>query len=235
MAELMDAGQTLDYYKEHMGKEFGTVFYKLNNVWTYALVKSQEFRLLYSNIENLGLINVIGGRFFASIQDVLYDDILLQLTRITDNPKTKGRKNLTIQILPGYLEDEKSKRKVTGLVKQVLNDTEFAKNWRNRRIAHMDYSHHMDPKSNPLNTASLAKVQKALDSIHAVLNEIKIEMTGIPLGNGVVSDPMAQHLITNLERMSDHILYVDSSESTEPGIYVRNLIEKIRSVRNGKG
>lgn len=28
---------------------------------------------------------------------------------------------------------------------------------------------------------------------------VAIDMTGIPLGNGVISDPMAQHLITQPE------------------------------------
>lgn len=64
----MDAGQTLEYNKEQMGEEFGIVFYKLNNVWSYALIKSQEFRLLYSDRENLELINAIGGRFLQAFK-----------------------------------------------------------------------------------------------------------------------------------------------------------------------
>ena len=109
--DQMDSEQTLDYYKKKMGEEFGTVFYKLDNVWTYALIKSQEYRVLFSNWDNLELINAIGGRFFASIQDVLYDDILLQLTRITDKTQIAGRKNLTIQMLPDYCDDEELSRK----------------------------------------------------------------------------------------------------------------------------
>jgi len=217
-----------------MGEEFGTVFYKLKSVWTYALIKSREFRLLYSNRDNLGLINAIGGRFFASIQDVLYDDILLQLTRITDKPQIVGHKNLTIRMLPEYCDDEDLSREVEKLVLQVVIATDFARNWRNKRIAHMDYEHHMDSISNPLESASLEKVQIALDAIHTVLNEIQMGVTGIPLGNDVISDPMAQELITNLERLSDHMLYIDSTESVKPEIYIRNLVDKIRSVRDGQ-
>ena len=234
MVDQMDSEQTLDYYKKNMGEEFGTVFYKLDNVWTYALIKSQEYRVLFSNWDNLELINAIGGRFFASIQDVLYDDILLQLTRITDKTQIAGRKNLTIQMLPDYCDDEELSRKVTKLVKQAVNVTDFARDWRNRRIAHMDYVHHMDSESYPLKPASLEKVQKALDAIHTVLNEVQIGMTGRQSSNGVISDPIAQQLITNLERMSDHMLYVDSLESVEPGIHIRNLIDKVRSVRDGQ-
>ena len=214
-----------------MGEEFGSVFYKLNNVWSYALIKSQEFRLLYSDRENLDFINAIGGRFFASIQDVLYDDILLQLTRITDRKQIGERKNLTIRMLPDYIDDEGKKWEVSKLVKQAVRDTEFARNWRNKRIAHMDYNHHMDSKAFPLKLSNFKKVQTSLDAIHDVFNEIQIGVTGIPLANGVISDPVAQQLITNLERMADYMLYVDSLESVEPEIYTRNLINTIRSAR----
>ncbi len=228
----LSGDSALEYYEEQFGKEFGSVYYKLFNVWAYVFVKTKEFRLLFSNRGNVDLINVVGGRFFGSIQDVLFNDILLQLTRITDKVELGRNKNLSIRMLPGFLNDCEMKKKVSELVEEAVEATEFARNWRNKRIAHMDHDFHMDSESNPLEPASLERVQNALDAIHTVLNTVTSHVSGEPLANDVIYETKAEQLITNISRMSGYMSYAYSLGEVKPDHYTRLLIDKFKSVKN---
>jgi AbiU2 len=72
------------------------------------------------------------------VQDSLWEDTLLHLSRITDRPETGGRENLTIQRLPGLVTDTALATELRTLVEQAVTRSAFARKWRNRRIAHSD-------------------------------------------------------------------------------------------------
>ena len=210
----------------------GGIYNRLTRVWTYAYTKTVEYRILFSNRENLDLINVVGGRFIASIQDVLFNDILLQLTRITDKAEMGSNKNITIQMFPRFFDDLEMKKKVCELVKEADEATEFARNWRNKRIVHIDYEYHIDSESNPLKPASLDKVQNALNAIHRVLHEVSILKTGEGLVNFVrPSHPKANQLIANIELMKEALLRAESSGEVPPNSHSGRLIEKFRALK----
>lgn len=231
MATNRSGKEVLKHCETVFGKELGTIFYRLNSAWTYAFLKAREYRILFSNRDNLDLINAVGGRFIGSIQDVLYDDILLQLTRITDKAKMGSNKNITIRMFPDFFEDFEMKKKVCELVKGAVQATEFARHWRNKRIVHIDYEYHMDPESNPLKPASLERVQNALNAIHCLLNEVSLVKTGEGYVNSVMSRPIAQQLIANIQIMLEYMLYAESSGEVRPNPHARRLIDEFRALK----
>ena len=212
MAISRSGPKYLENCKTVFGDELGSIYYRLSSAWTYANRKTSEYCILFSNRENLDLINAVGGRFFASIQYVLFYDILLQLTLITDNEKTVGNKNLTIQMLPRFFDDCEEKKIVRELVDEAVKATDFARNWRNKRITHFDYDHHMDPELNPLKPASLVSVQNALVTINHVLNKVDFIKTGGGRADFIAPyRPIAKQLIANLEIMRGYLLRAESS------------------------
>ncbi len=235
MATYRSGPKLLEYHTTEFGKELGTIYYRLNSAWTYTYVKTKEFRILFSNRENLNLINAVAGRFIGSIQNVLFDDILLQLTRITDKAEMGSNKNLTIRMFPRFFDDREKKKIICDLVKEAVEATKFARDWRNKRIAHIDLKFHTDAESNPLQPASLEKVQNALETIHRVLNAVLFIKTGSTLANAVAPyRPKAYELITNIELMKEYLLRAESSGEVRRNSHASRLSDKFRSIREGR-
>lgn len=125
-------------YEDKLGREFSMIFHSLNNDWASALVRYKEFRELFGAVERVELLNAIGGGLFWDVQQMCWSDLMLRLTRLTDPLESAGRDNLTVQTLPGLCEDPDLGEEVEGLVRQAVDATEFARDWRNRRFSHSD-------------------------------------------------------------------------------------------------
>ena len=91
-------------YEEKLGEEFGGVFHRLWNDWAWGVLRIQEFRALFNNAEDVELLNAIsGGGFLWDIQHILWDDLMLRVTRLTDPIRTARKNNLTVRRLPDFL------------------------------------------------------------------------------------------------------------------------------------
>jgi HEPN superfamily AbiU2-like protein len=78
---------------------------------------------------------------FRRLQEELWEMSLLHIARLTDPPFSFGNKdkpNLSFKALPNLVTDAKAKADVTTHVEQAIKATEFARDWRNRQIAHKD-------------------------------------------------------------------------------------------------
>jgi len=99
----------------------------------------------------------------------------LHLARLTDPPKSgRDKENLTIKRLPQLISDPKKAQEVSGLIEIAYRSTAFARDWRNRRIAHRDLRLAMEKGSTPLEPASRQKVKEALNCIAEVLNAVEM-------------------------------------------------------------
>ena len=87
-------------YVDKLGEEFGAVFHGLWNDWAWGVMRTQEFRVLFNNAEDVELLNAIsGGGFLWDIQHILWDDLILRVTRLTDPSHTGHKNNLTVRML----------------------------------------------------------------------------------------------------------------------------------------
>jgi hypothetical protein len=116
------------------------------------------------------LLNRAAGLFFRIVEDSLWEDTLLHLSRLTDPPRTGKKANLTIQCLPALISDQGLASEIRGLVATAVTKSAFARDWRNRRLAHTDFSLAVDEGATSLAPGSRATVGEALQSIDAVLN-----------------------------------------------------------------
>lgn len=160
---------------EKMGEPLGTQYAALWQEVAWLHMKWAEFGELYSTkASRVDLLNKTAPTFFRIVQDIFFEDLLLHICRLTDPPTSVGqidRENLTICALPGLIEDSATKEAVTALVQIARQNTAFARDWRNRHIAHRDLDLALQrTPATPLATATRTHVSNALNSIANVMN-----------------------------------------------------------------
>ena len=182
-----------------LGEALGPIYTALIDevIWVHA--KWLEFRKLYAKSpERIDLLNETAGFFFRVVQDVLWDNVLLHLTRLTDPPRSAGKENLTIRRLPTLIDDEQLACEVGRLVDVAVERCAFARDRRNRHLAHSDLLLALQsPKAQELAPASREATGDALAAIAAVLNRIE--------GRYFDSEMRFDHFVTWLD--ADDLVY----------------------------
>jgi hypothetical protein len=165
--------KTCDEYIALMGEQLGSEFYALFNETMWLIQRWNQYQILFATKpERVKLANDAAGLFFRLVQDSFFENTLLQLSRITDSPETGKKSNLTLRRLPSLMPDETAQRAVSELVEDAHRKTEFARDWRNRRIAHSDLTLVMNEGAEPLAPASCDDVNSALSTFGIVLNSV---------------------------------------------------------------
>lgn len=163
--------QVADQYRSLMGEELGASFWQLHKKLIELHMLWQQYRQLYgTDSESIELLNRTAGLFFKILQDELWDSVLLAISRMTDPPATGKKKNLTIQSLPDLIPDRSLKDELDRLCAAAVAQAEFARQHRNKRIAHQDHGYAHDPVANPLSGISRERVEAMLTTLRAVLN-----------------------------------------------------------------
>jgi len=155
-----------------MGEGLGTVYSELSNSCAWIHWKWADFIELFgTSPERIELLNQSAGSFFWQLQTSLWNDILLHLARLTDRPRT-GRDNLTLQRLP-ELVVPRLRARVKDLLEDVTRQCAFARDWRNRRLAHDDLALALgDSTARPLTPASRKMVADALAAVVRLMNHV---------------------------------------------------------------
>jgi hypothetical protein len=162
-------------------------FDALRNELAWLQLKWSEYRELFVfSEERVNLLNRAASFFFGSLQSLLWDDILLHLCRMTDRAEIGNKTNLTIQMLPDFCDDPKLREDVSKLVTSATDATKFARDWRNRRIAHSDLALALGQEcAEKLEEANRLRVSNAVSAIHAVLNYFSMHVHKFELANEV--------------------------------------------------
>lgn len=130
--------------------------------------------LFLSGPEAIGLLNFAGRFFFLMYRDMLVDDILLTIRRITDRKsfKSKGetRDNLSLSFVLDLIDDAKVKKEIEKVVDEARDKIAFAKAVADKRIAHTDLLTKQGVE--PLPEFNMLNINAALSSIANVMNTI---------------------------------------------------------------
>lgn len=165
------ASQMRETNIKNFGSELGELYTELWQDLARLHLKNTEFLTLFEpDTERYKLLNHTSPKFFNIIQDSLWNDILLGICRISDKPSTSGKANLTVRQLAVFNKQTDIASELKQLLDLVNSSTEFARDWRNRHIAHRDLSLALDQHAKPLAEASLNHVTDALTALDKVLN-----------------------------------------------------------------
>jgi hypothetical protein len=178
-------------YATTLGDPLGEMVYALEAEFYWLQYKWQEYVVLFgSEPSRIEVLNRAAPAFFHHIQDVLWDDILMHLSRLTDSPTGKRkRRNLTFAALPPLVKG-RLHREVVALVTNALESASFATDWRNRRLAHLDLRLALDRPAEPLMSASRLTIKEALKALHAVLRCVHNHYFQTDLAQEVIEAPL---------------------------------------------
>lgn len=190
-------------YLQSMGAELGMHFFELYRKLVELHVIWQQYRQLFgTDDETIRLLNRTAGLFFKIVQDNLWDSVLLGISRMTDPPAMGKNKNITVLSLPPLIENDVLRSEVEKLCEAALTQGKFAREHRNKRIAHQDHDYLTDKSSNPLNGVSRALVEDMLDSLRNVLNRLDLHFRdSTVMYQDFVDESGARVLVNKLRRM----------------------------------
>jgi hypothetical protein len=185
----MSAERTAEESRQHcikaMGDQLGQLYYALYNELAWLNLKWGEYVELFgTKPSRIDLLNSAAGDFFRIVQDGMWEESLLHVARITDSPRTAGKDNLSIRALPELVSDVKIRDEVQKAVEAALTSSEFARDWRNRHIAHKDLKLALADGAAPLKSASRAEVLNAVSRSYMDSTTV---YEGLGARNGAVS------------------------------------------------
>jgi hypothetical protein len=158
-------------YEASLGRELGGVFAELWQEVAWLHTVWQEYRVIFGDSPGqLDISNEAAGTFFYMVQKEVWEAVLLHLARLTDPASTRKKKNLAIPALQKLVKPEIA-AEVSALTQNCLDSTEFARDWRNRYIAHKDLPLALgDQTAPPLKAASRKAVEEALSSLDELVS-----------------------------------------------------------------
>lgn len=155
-----------------MGDELGDMYEMLWQECALLNLRWNEYVELFGKSPHrIDLLNEVAANFAWLMQDTLWETVLLHLCRMTDPPNQgRGRDNLSLgQLLPLVRADLRDE--VQRLASVATDATSFARDWRNRRIAHKDLGL-ATKRANRLEQASHLAVRMGVEAIGSCLNAI---------------------------------------------------------------
>ncbi len=188
-----------DEHIEKMGADLGNLCHELWTEYFWLKHKWMEFKELYQKGDDrLNILNTVASNFFYIVQKLLYEDAMLTLCRLTDPPKTSGQDNLTVMRLSASIPDPALKADIQAQAERLRNVCKFARDCRNRRLAHTALPARLGGRAESLPNVTGAEIDDALKSLRDLLWSID-EQYGLTPSMSI-SDPWgAQSLLTYLE------------------------------------
>lgn len=173
MGESLTEKQLLEKRKASMGEALGELYCLLAKELVWLHYSWSEYRVLYGTSEDtIQVLNSAAPRFFYYLDYFMWHDVLLHICRLTDPAVTAGHENLTLARLPSVIPDTELRGEVDTLIKAAQSKSKFARDWRNRHLAHTDLKKAKNPEAHALAAASREQVEEALISMTAVLNRV---------------------------------------------------------------
>ena len=150
------------------GPLLGPVVYEIDKEVVWMCTKWQQHRILFDD-EVIPLLQNTARDFFMIVNIVFVYDLILSLTRLTD-PYVQGKHhNLSLFSLIEVMEDEPIRKELENRIVEAKKQAQFARDWRNKHIAHRIYPDFDDPEFDPLPELKLESIDSAIKAICDIL------------------------------------------------------------------
>ena len=191
--------EVLQKYIDALGESFGREYHAVWNQWCFALNRHNELLELFGTQENVDVLNAVAPTFFADVQGLFWNDLVLQVARLNDKPGRSLRlESLEQRLTKEDPVDSVLLAEVRRHRKAAVTTAEPVTAWRNKRIAHHDRALALG-ESGPLSKVTLGTCKEVLDHVHAALSAIELRRMNRATANRVFSSPSASVLVTNLQ------------------------------------
>lgn len=195
------SNKTKQKYIDKLGLEVAEMFEAIHEEWTMARDRHQELMEMFGKDEKrVAMLNALGAAFVNDLQEVLSNDLILRLTRLTDT----GKNSVSVHHLPRFLRKHPHLQKdVEKHVSQAKKHAESARDRRNHRIAHRD-------RWQPGRPVRYGDLKAGLDSVYAALNVVEMGFWSNHLMNEVDNEMRTAQFVGCLESLVEAVLFIES-------------------------
>jgi len=163
-----------DQYVRAIGADLGQLCHELQDDFDWLRGKWSEFQELFEKgQERIDLLNTVASNFFYFLHRLLFEDAMLHLCRLTDRSRMGDRETLTVMALTETISDPTLKASVETKTEEVRKNCQFARKWRNRRLAHTDLETLREGYPLALPPVASTNIHTALKSIDDLLTLIE--------------------------------------------------------------
>lgn len=162
-----------------MGEDLGSVYYKLYNQVIFLHQRWLTYLELFATEKSrIELLNESGSFFFYIVQKGLFENVVMSISRISDSEVSMGHKNLTMRMLPKFIQNIELRNEIELQIKWHIEPAvSFAKELRNKRFGHEDFNISMGVSSLQ-EKSGIEHVEMALKSIRNLMNTIQKNFDG---------------------------------------------------------
>jgi len=165
--------ETRAEYTTAMGSELAAVYVPLGEALTELHHRWTLFAELYGDLGAVDVLNRAAPVLFATFRRVIADDMMLQLSKLTDRTEIGRFHNLTIQRLPELVVDTDLRAEVETLVATAVEATANARQHRQKTIAHFDLEVALGNAVEPLPAITRNDLENALHAVTHVLQHLE--------------------------------------------------------------
>lgn len=174
MSEETTRDEILAQYIDAMGQDLGELVAALYHRVAWLHVRWALYRQLFAKTDRrIELLNDTAALLFSVVQQTLFNDVVLNLARLTDRPRTP-KENLTLQRIADHVSDPGLHLKVSQLTQAAVDGCKGIRDRRNRQLAHDDLALALATSTDPVPGISRADIESALSAVREMLNALQL-------------------------------------------------------------
>ena len=197
----MSREETAKKYVSALGQKRGSIALKVYDRWAYACWWFHDLNILCTHQGIKGLPDFMGQRYYERLKHLLWQDIMLTVSRLTDPPRqgAKGRyENLTVQWLPIIFKDlcvdmcsNGAARaaevcaiytEIAQLIKDLRKPVKPIRKWRDKFYAHSSLAYALNPAANRLAHVDLEMIKASLEAMRVLVSKVNQYCEGASVG-----------------------------------------------------
>ena len=158
------------------------LFHPINNEVTWLHTIWELYLQLYcATDKNYDIMNSTAPQFFAILQNVLFEQLILIVGRLTDPPTTLGKENASIAMLIEKVKAHDSLQLANSMQKKLdefrIEHAAF-RTWRNKRVNHDDMATLLGKSADLMPEIPRRQAQTAIDQLAGIMNEFSEVLQG---------------------------------------------------------
>jgi hypothetical protein len=147
----------------------------LNQLVLELNVRWQMFDELYSDAKNYAVLNRSGANFWATLENLLIDDLMLSISRFLDPPQSMGQSNCSLAAIAALPENAAFRNDLQKQLDALVPVwAKGIRNWRHKKLSHSDLATVLG--TNVLPDIPFSEIKSLVDGITAFVREIEHQL-----------------------------------------------------------
>lgn len=168
-----------EYFKDVFGQQLGEIYVRLFHDVSRIYEKWAVIKHIYASIGLLSKLDQDAKQFVWLLLEILGEDLILHLARLTDKSRMGSSENLSLLTIVELINHPSAESTIPPLLEDAKEKAENARKWRNKTIAHRDKKVSLElEKLPPLDEQY---VEEALTAAGEVLTQLYGIYSGNPI------------------------------------------------------